>query len=173
MEDFSNDPEAVSELIGKIACGETTLQVEARALDLPYNRLVECFTSSPERADRYKEALGIAKAHQAARILEELSYIALADIRQAFDESGNLLPIHELPEHIARAINGIEVTEEFTGRGDLRVKTGVTKKVRFVEKNRALELAAKILGMLVEKRDASRGPTLEELLAEPEGENPG
>jgi len=168
MEDFEGDPEAVSELIGEIACGVTTLQIEARVRDLPYNRLVECLTSSSDRSERYKDALEIAKAHQAARILEELSYVALADIREAFDEFGNLLPVHELPEHIARAISGIEVTEEFAGRGDLRVKTGTTKKVRFVEKNRALELAAKILGMLIEKREITKELTLEELLVQGE-----
>ena len=132
------------------------------------NLLVECLTSNSDWSERYKDALEIAKAHQAARILEELSYVALADIRQAFDESGNLLPVHELPEHIARAISGIEVTEEFAGRGDLRVKTGTTKKVRFVEKNRALELAAKILGMLIEKREITKELTLEELLVQGE-----
>ena len=54
------------------------------------------------------------------------------------------------------------------GRADLRVKTGTTKKVRFVEKNRALELAAKILGMLIEKREITKELTLEELLVQGE-----
>ena len=43
----------------------------------------------------------------ADRVIQELSLIAFADIKDAFDDDGTLLPIPKMPEHIRRAIAGI------------------------------------------------------------------
>ena len=40
----------------------------------------------------------------------------------------------------------MEVTEEWTGTGESRVQTGVTKKYKLADKNAALEKAMKHLG---------------------------
>jgi phage terminase small subunit len=50
-------------------------------------------------------------------ILRELLTFARTDIRKAFDKNGRLLPIHEMPEDVARAISGVKVFEEFDGTG--------------------------------------------------------
>lgn len=90
-------------------------------------------------------------------ILFELLRIARSDLGQAFDENGNLLPIKEIPEDVRRAISGVETFEEFDGHGADRVKIGETRKLKFWDKTRALELLGKHLGLYVERVDHTSG----------------
>jgi phage terminase small subunit len=87
----------------------------------------------------------------AERVLAELMTIATVDIADAYDEKGNLLPIQEIPEHIRRAISGVEVDEIWDGYGDEREQIGETKKLKLVDKHRALETLARHLKLLTDK----------------------
>lgn len=91
----------------------------------------------------------------AERILKELAHMAFLDIRRAFNADGSLKPIAELPEDIARAMSSAETFEEFVGSGQARLKVGDTKKVKFWDKARALELLGKHLKMFTEKVEHS------------------
>lgn len=78
------------------------------------------------------------------RVLKELAYIAFADIGEVFTEDGSLRPLKDISEAARRALAGIE-TDELLGAGAERVKVGVTRKVRHLDKIRALELLGKHL----------------------------
>lgn len=86
------------------------------------------------------------------RVLDELRRIATVDISQAFDEQGNLKPLHEIPEDVRRAMAGVDVDELWDYDEDGKKKqVGWTKKVRFWDKNRALELLGKHFKMYTDK----------------------
>jgi phage terminase small subunit len=93
-------------------------------------------------------------------ILRELLRIAQVDIAKIYDADGLLLPIHEMPEDVRRAIAGVEVTE--VGDDDRLVRT---KRIRFWDKTKALELLAKVLKLLTENVNVSGSLNLEQLLA--------
>lgn len=76
------------------------------------------------------------------RVLREIVSLATADVANAFDEDGNLLPIQQIPEPTRRAIAAYE--EEPT-------LTGMKRKVRFWDKGKALDMAGKHLGMFLER----------------------
>lgn len=76
-----------------------------------------------------------------------------SDIRQAFGEDGCLKPIRELPDDVALAIASVEVDEIWEGRGEERTQVGVTRKVKFWSKDKAIELALKHLGLLTDKSE--------------------
>lgn len=90
-------------------------------------------------------------------VLLELRRIVHADPRNFFDEAGNLRPIKDLDDDAIAALAGFEVTEEFAGRGEDRESIGYTKKVKFWDKNAAIEKAMKYFG-LFEKDNRQRSP---------------
>lgn len=90
----------------------------------------------------------------------EIARLAYFDIRRAFDEEGNPIPINELPDDIAAALVSVQFTELFDGDGNTRKLRGIMKKYTFANKNVSLEQAAKILGMFAKDNEQSR-PVIE------------
>ena len=98
------------------------------------------------------------------RVLAEYAKLAFLDIRKAFDEDGNLVPIHEMDDDTAAAITGLEVEEvratvevdeglEAQPHGGAlrrsreRQTVGRLKKVKLSDKKGALDSLAKYLGL--------------------------
>lgn len=90
-------------------------------------------------------------------VLAELLKLATVDIGLAFKEDGSLKAIHDMPEEIRRAIAGVDVFEEFEGRGEDREQVGWTKKIRFWDKTKALEMLGRHLRLFTDKLEHS-GP---------------
>lgn len=89
------------------------------------------------------------------RVIKELARVAFLDPRKLFDDDRNSLDISELDEDTAAAIAGVDVFEEYQGRGNDREFIGYTKKYRWADKLRALEMLGKHLGMFTEKVNLS------------------
>lgn len=85
------------------------------------------------------------------RVIAELAKLAFLDIRKAFDEAGNLKPIHELDDDTAAAIAGLEVEDLYEGRGDSREHVGRLHKVKLTDKKGALDSLARHLGQFTDK----------------------
>lgn len=79
----------------------------------------------------------------ADRILEELAKIAFMDIVGAFDEKGNLLPIHKMPEDVRRAIGGLDVSKLDLKAGKKMLGKTTLSKIKLIDKRGALELLGK------------------------------
>lgn len=84
-------------------------------------------------------------------VLRELLRMGLSDPAMAFDERGALKSVHEIPVDLRRAISSIETDELFDGHGKDRAVVGVTRKIKFWPKDRALELLGKHLKLFVER----------------------
>lgn len=90
------------------------------------------------------------------RVLEEEAAIAFSNITDLFDEDGNIIETHKLPEPIRYALSSIEVKD---------LPDGSRKyKFRLWDKGRALERISKYLGMY-ERDNRQKRPTLEEVFA--------
>jgi phage terminase small subunit len=79
-------------------------------------------------------------------VKERLRLLAFQDIRQLFDEQGNLRPIHTLGDSAAAMVCGVEVIIKNAQAGD-----GVTDrvhKVKNVDPVKPLEMLAKHFGIL-------------------------
>jgi phage terminase small subunit len=90
-------------------------------------------------------------------VLAGLAEIASVDVRDLFNEDGELLPLKEIPPGVRRAIAGIDVEELFEGRGESRKKVGRARKIKLWDKVRALEMLAKHHKLITEKVEHS-GP---------------
>lgn len=84
------------------------------------------------------------------RVLQELAALAFFDVRKLFAADGSPIPINELDDATAAAINGLDVLEQFEGSGENRQFVGAVKKYRVTDKNTALSNVMKHLGMLKE-----------------------
>ena len=88
----------------------------------------------------------------AERVLEELGRIAFADVRELFDDNGNLIPIPELSRKVAATLAGVDIVAK---EGDPDAKgvrrTEYSYKIKTWDKIAALEKLAKHLGMFKEE----------------------
>ena len=84
----------------------------------------------------------LAKADvKADHVLAQIRDIAFGDVRTLFERDGTLKPLHELSDDAAALIASFEVDGSST------------KKVRIMDRLRALELLAKNFGLLTEHLD--------------------
>lgn len=72
------------------------------------------------------------------RIIQELRHIAYFDPRELYDAQGKARPLHELPEHVARAVESVSV---HTGRKGSRTTLRVHNKLA------GLRLLGEIFGL--------------------------
>lgn len=89
-------------------------------------------------------------------VLERYRRIADADLRDLYDERGNLKPIREMPDELATAIAGIE--------SEHGVGATTVKKVRRWDAVKALDSLARHLGMFVDRSEVTVTGNLAERL---------
>jgi hemerythrin len=113
----------------------------------------------PKVAARVEQLRAMAEAKIEATVMnigKALARIAFLDLRDCFDDNGNLLPPHELPEGVAVALDGIDVVENtntvsVSKAGEVASnEVEYTKKVRF-SRVKALEMLGKWKKMFVEQ----------------------
>jgi phage terminase small subunit len=85
-----------------------------------------------------------------ARVLKGLVKAAEIDIRMAYDADGCLLPIEDMPEPLAKAIQEIKTEELFDGHGKDREHIGTTKTLKLKDSLRGFELLGKHLKMFTD-----------------------
>ncbi len=83
------------------------------------------------------------------RVMQEYARIAFFDPRKLFDEDGSPKSVTELDDDTAAAIAGIEVVTI----GNAEMGIGQVRKYRIADKKGALDSVAKILGMIVDRRE--------------------
>lgn len=101
---------------------------------------------------------------EATTVLRELALLVETDIGDAFDGQGRMRPLHEMHEDVRRCIAAVDVEELYDGTGKQRVKVGHVRKVRFLDKTKAIELALRRLGLLNDKLRVSAGLSFEKLV---------
>jgi hypothetical protein len=128
-------------------------------LDITVDAEASKLVRHPKVSVRIEELRAMAEARletTVANIGKALARIAFLDLRDCFDETGNLLPPHELPEGVAVALDGIDVVENTNTvsvdkEGDVASnEVEYTKKVRF-SRIKALEMLGKWKKMFVEQ----------------------
>jgi len=98
-------------------------------------------------------------------VIKEMARIALLDVADVIDDDGCLMSIKDIPIDSRKAIASIEVTEEYEGTGKNRKLNGYINKVRFWDKNKALDNLGKHFG-IYEVHEKQKAQGLAELLKE-------
>jgi hypothetical protein len=111
-----------------------------------------------------KAAQRLADLIDPDRALREAAYLAYSDVREAFDEQGNLKPIKDWPDTLAAAVSGVEIVKKNLAAGD--GQTDTVHKLKLWDKPKNLEMLFKHLGLLVERLEHSGGITISHELPE-------
>lgn len=98
-------------------------------------------------AARHREVLNKIGLTQDV-ILEAMRRVIVGDIRDLFNDDGNLKPIKSLSAEAASLIAGVEVIIKNAQAGDGH--TDLVHKVRLKDASRYVEMAAKHFGMLTD-----------------------
>lgn len=125
-------------------------------------RLLKDVKIQAEIAERTQVVLAkaeIATELTLENILRELGRIALFDPRRILKGDGTMLDPGDWPDDVAAAVGGLEIMEEFEGRGADRERVGFVKKLKFWDKNSAIEKAMKHFGAF-EKDNAQQRDNL-------------
>lgn len=118
-----------------------------------YDEVIRWIYGDKARGDQYNGALDARGEWTIQRVLLELKRMSTVDVRGAYNENGTLKDIKLLSPELAACIASIEVDEIFEGSGPDRTWTGYTRKVKFWDKNSALDKLAKTLALFVERHD--------------------
>lgn len=86
------------------------------------------------------------------RVLQEAMRLAFFDIRKLTDAEGNPIPINQLDDDTAAAIQGLELATERV-RGDDSGAETVVRKYKIADKNAAVERLFKHLGLFQKDND--------------------
>jgi phage terminase small subunit len=87
----------------------------------------------------------------ADRIKQEIARLCYYDPAEYWNANGTAKAMHEISEDARRAIGGFECAELYEGSGEARAQIGYIKKFKLMDKGRALELAARVQKLLVER----------------------
>ena len=99
------------------------------------------------RISELRAKVADAAIMSARESLIEASKLARFDIRRMFAPDGSPVAVHLLDDTTAAAIGGMDVFEEYAGKGEGRVLVGHVKKYKVFDKNVALEKLFKHHGL--------------------------
>jgi phage terminase small subunit len=99
-------------------------------------------------------------------VLEELHKIANSSVKDMVDDDGAFLPIKQMPDHIAKTIQAIDVEEAVETDSDTGevIKTSKTIKVKLWSKDKSLENLGKHLKLFTDKLEVAASMTLENII---------
>lgn len=117
--------------------------------------------SDPKRLDLYTAATVMRGEWFEQVIFKQLRGIASLDIRGALNKDGSIKPPDEWPDELALALSGFEIDELKDSDGD---HSGDRKKIKLLDKLRAIELLMKNRRMLSDRVEHSGSVSLEQLV---------
>lgn len=156
-------PTLPNTIFAHVANGGTLITL-AEAWGVRHSDIAGFIAAHPTLKERYAFAKQERDEWEKERCLQELRAIMSVDIRDAYDVTGALKNVRDLPAALAAALSSVETDELFEGTGEARTQIGVTRKVKFWDKAKAIELFMKKHGLLIERVKVQHASTLEEIL---------
>ena len=155
----AKEPEFLEVLCDRIADGETLVDI-TRGMGANFRWMYEWLNDMnfPERREKYNEAENARDASMKEDIVGQIHRLSNVNVKDMFDDSGNLKRISDLSDHVAKAVASIDVTENEKGE--------VTKKIRMVDKGQMLTLGGRRQRMFVDRVDVSGQMSLEQAVNE-------
>ena len=115
-----------------------------------YNDFSAYLYQDAESQKQYDHALSSRNEWYIQRVMLELGRIATTDIRTVYNLDGTLRDIASLPPEVAALVSSVEAIERTSDEDGVSL---VTKKIKFWDKMKALELLGKNLMLFIDRID--------------------
>jgi hypothetical protein len=158
-----SSPDTIENIFDHVANGGDLISF-CQALKIRYSDLASWITSDNVRLRKYSDACDMGKEWTKQRIMRELSHMGTFNLQDVLTPDGQTKPINEWPEGMARAIAGVTIEDIYEGHGKDREHIGEIRKVKLVDKIKALELTGRELGMFKTNVKVERETRLEDLV---------
>jgi phage terminase small subunit len=162
-EALDDNADAMETIFNHVSQGGALTEL-AKMWDIPYWSITAYIAKEKTRGEILNKAMISRSEYYIERVKQLLNELTESNIQDLYDDNGNLLNPKDMPRTLAACVASIEVFEEFEGTGRERHQIGVTKKVKFWDKTKSIELLAKTMGMFVEKRVHEHKFSLEDLV---------
>ena len=153
-------PDLFDKVVEHVANGGSLLTL-CRMWAVSYGRVLTWIYAQPEGKEKYEWALEKRVEWADEMALVDIHTYAQADIRDLFHEDGSMKLASELPDHIAIAVQSIDVTERTDDAGN----TTTTHKIKLVDKLKSRDMLFRTRGKYLDKVEHSGSLTLEQMLA--------
>ncbi len=168
-----SEPETFAEILEFVADGGSLIDW-CRDRNLPHARLMAWIRAEPDRDRKYAAALRDRKEHMFEIVVAETLALVQFDIRDLYDDQGNIKNIRDMPRDVARSLSSIEVEELFSGSAEDRQVVGTTKKIKLIDRLKSIEMLGRHTDVQAwkDRLEHTGKITLEELVAGSRADKP-
>lgn len=78
------------------------------------------------------------------RVAEEYAKLAFSNVKDLFDDDGNMLPLNKIPNHVSAAISGLEIDNLYDEKQEKIVSR--ISKFKMIDKKNVLDSITKLMG---------------------------
>ena len=150
IEEYLIDPNATKAAIRAGYSEKTAQQMGSENLSKPV--IAEALAiAQKERADRVRVTADSLLAH--------CSDMLNADIGDILDEVGAFKSIHDWPKIWRQMVSGIDIKELFEWQDNVKKKTGEVAKMKFITREKLIELTGKHIGVRAFDLNGDMGDT--------------
>lgn len=151
--------EIVDDLCVFVGSGGSPIRwCELKRLD--YGSFMNSMKADRQFALRYAEAEASSRAWEREAVLDLIKEIMLFNPAEAFDEHGNILPMHKMPTHVAKMIKKSKTIRSKSGDDWDEVDS-----LEYFDKQKAIDQLGKFLQMFIDRTEVTHKLTLEETIA--------
>jgi hypothetical protein len=158
-----NEADTMRRICAAVASGATLVEW-CDLMEVDFGYVVHWLRSEKERNRLWVECQNDRKEWIKDTLLVQLRDIISSDLRKVFDDNGEMRPVHEWPDDVARFVSSIEQDQLWEGKGKDKEVVGQTKKIKMWDKAKAIELLGKHIEFLTENIQHSGKITLEDLV---------
>ncbi|MCK5611767.1 terminase small subunit [Candidatus Pacearchaeota archaeon] len=167
FEKFITDPTALFRIVDEVANGGSLIKF-CKKESLRYSNVINWIYADEGRQKSYEVGLEARGEYVAQKILAELDRCGFPDIRKLYNEDGSIKKVSDLDDDTAAVIAGIEIQEEVLGKADSSGEKPVivprTRKIKIVDKLKAIDMYGRHLKMFTDKIEHSGKVSLEDLV---------
>jgi len=153
-------PDLLERICEHVANGGSLVTL-CRMWVVSYRRMMNWIKRQENGAAAYNEAMAQRQEWVEEMVMADLHNYAQADIRDLFNEAGDLINPHDLEDHVAPSIQSLQVKRRVDDTGTVET----TFDYKLVDKLKTRDMLLRTLGKYIDKTEHSGTVNLADIIA--------